>query len=158
MSSCCGINKEDKTIHIDFLFLDLNTCERCGSTSAKLDEAVSELSGILDTIGYTLTVNKVEITSPELAEQYQFVSSPTIRVNNKDICTDLQENDCKDCGDLCGSDVNCRVFEYKGEKHDTPPKAMIMDAVFKSIYQPASCDCGTYIMPENLETFFAGKR
>ncbi|MDL2289094.1 DUF2703 domain-containing protein [Oscillospiraceae bacterium OttesenSCG-928-F05] len=65
---------------------------------------------------------------------------------------------CKDCGDLCGSDVDCRVFEYKGEEYDAPPKAMIVDAILKAAYLPQACDCDpAYTMPENLKTFFAGK-
>lgn len=154
---CCGAEQAEKKIYIDFLYLDLSTCERCGDTSVTLDEAVSELRGILDTLGFTLSVNKVEISTPKLAEQYKFMSSPTIRVNGKDICAELRENACKDCGDICGSDVECRVFEYEGKEYDAPPKAMIVDAVLKAMYQPLTCDCGTYTMPDNLKTFFDGK-
>ncbi|MDL2219665.1 DUF2703 domain-containing protein [Ruminococcaceae bacterium OttesenSCG-928-O06] len=155
---CCGAEAADKNIRIDFLYLDLNSCERCGNTSAELDNAVSELHGVLDTLGFTLSVNKAQISTPELAEQYHFMSSPTIRVNGKDICADVQENACADCGDLCGSDVECRVFEYEGKEYDAPPKAMIMDSVLKAIYQTPTCDCVPYAMPDNLKTFFAGKQ
>lgn len=156
-TSCCGAGTGAKNIRIDFLYLDLHSCGRCGDTSVSLDEAVSEVCGVLTTLGFTLSVNKVRISSPELATQYRFMSSPTIRVNGKDICTDLKENDCKDCGDLCRSDVDCRVFAYEGKDYDVPPKAMIVDAILRAIYQPSPCDCGTYTMSENLQTFFTGK-
>lgn len=154
---CCGAEAADKDIRIDFLYLDLNSCERCGGTSVALDEAIAEVSPVLTTLGYTLSLNRLEIASPELAEQHRFESSPTIRVNGKDICADVRENACADCGDLCGGDVECRVFEYEGKEYDAPPKAMIMDAVLKTMYQTQTCDCAPYTMPDNLKTFFDGK-
>lgn len=154
---CCGTGMAEKNIQVDFLYLDLDNCERCGQTSAMLDEAVAEVTVVLATLGYTLSVGRVEITSPESAEQYRFMSSPTIRVNGKDICADVRENACEDCGDLCGGDVDCRVFEYGGKEYDAPPKAMIVDAIRGAIYRPPACVCGPYTMPENLKTFFTGK-
>lgn len=91
---------DKKSILIDFLYLDLSSCERCGSASAALDEAASELHSVLTTMGIALSVSKVEVSTPELAAKYRFVSSPTVRVNGRDICADVRENACKDCGDL----------------------------------------------------------
>lgn len=156
--TCCCSYKEKKQIVIEFLYLDLNTCERCMTTDTTLDEAVNELSGILDSLGYHITVNKVNIISAEMAEQYQFLSSPTIRINGFDICMDVKENECKDCGDLCGSDVDCRVFVYDGIEYNQPPKAMIMDGILKTIYIPPQVSEDTpYRLPENLILFFEGK-
>lgn len=154
----CALEK-GKKIAIDFLYLDLHTCERCMATDTALDEAVSELYPVLRTLGYEMTVRKLNITSPEMAEEYGFVSSPTIRVNGRDICTDVKENNCKDCGDLCGSDMECRVFVYEGTEYDQPPKAMIEDGILKAIYarQPAAAQ-SAYALPGNLKTFFSGKK
>jgi len=52
----------------------------------------------------------VNITTKELAIQYQFISSPTIRVNGNDIVVELRESVCEDYGDLCGDNVDCRVW------------------------------------------------
>lgn len=150
---------KNKNLNIDFLFLDLNTCERCISTDSSLDEAVSDLNGILTTLGYSITVNKLNITSTEMAEKYNFVSSPTILVNGKDICMEVKENNCKSCGDICGSDVDCRVFVYEDEEYEQPPKAMIIDGILRSIFSATpKLNKKTYKLPENLNNFFSGQK
>lgn len=149
----------NKNISVDFLYLDLNTCERCKASCSAIDQAVNELSEILSTLGYTITVNKIKITSLQKAKQYKFLSSPTIRVNGIDICGSVRENDCKDCGDLCGSNVDCRVFVYNGIQYDQPPKAMIIDGILKAIYaQNKTCPPTRYKIPKNLVEFFIKKK
>ena len=154
MDSCCA--EVEKTIDIDFLYLDLSTCERCQATDSSLKEALHTLSRVFDTLGYTIKVNKVNITSRELAEQYRFVSSPTIRVNGADICTELVENDCSDCGDLCGDSVDCRVFVYEGKEYEQPPAAMIVDGILRALYCNLAKSDAPYTLPDNLEKFFSG--
>ena len=163
-SSSCGCNETApvpkspaKILHIDFLYLDLNTCERCMATDETLKKALDVLSGVFDTLGYQVELNAVNITSPELAKAYRFLSSPTIRVNGVDICNEVEENACSDCGDICGDNVDCRVFVYEGVSYDQPPVAMIVHGILKVI-------CGQkpiekpYEFPENLRKFFAGKK
>ncbi|MCL2478731.1 MAG: DUF2703 domain-containing protein, partial [Treponema sp.] len=73
-SSCCGsqtascCNETKKTLNIDFLYLDLNTCERCIATDATLKEALGFLSCVFDTLGFEIKLNTVNITSKELAD------------------------------------------------------------------------------------------
>ncbi|HHU62738.1 MAG TPA: DUF2703 domain-containing protein [Clostridiales bacterium] len=152
----------DKQLTIDFLYLDLNTCQRCIATASILDEAVKEMEGVLHTLGYKIIVNKINIVSRQMAEKYRFVSSPTIRINGRDICTEVKENACGDCGDLCGSDVDCRVFVYEGREYEQPPKAMIIDGILKAIYSPQSLSemptAQAQGLPKNLETFFEGRQ
>lgn len=143
-----------KTIKIEFLYLDLNTCERCIATGNTLDEALSMLSPIFQKLDYTVDLSKINITTKELAEQYRFISSPTIRVNGVDICTELKESDCKDCGDLCGDNVDCRVFVYNGEKFEEPPKAMIIDGILRVLYGQKQEKDTSYEIPENLKNYF----
>ena len=50
-----------REITIDFLYLDLNTCERCVATGDTLDEALTVLAPVLSRIGVSLAVNKVNI-------------------------------------------------------------------------------------------------
>ena len=98
-TGCCGnaeeIKIEKNKIIIDFLYLDLSVCERCQGTESNLDSALNELSAVLQAAGYQVEVNKINITSPELAVKYEFLSSPTIRVNGKDLAIKVTETVCK---------------------------------------------------------------
>ena len=78
-------------------------------------------------------------------------------MNGVDICTELVESNCVDCGDLCGDSVDCRVFVYEGKEYEQPPVPMIVDGILKAIYggQPQTAE--TYTLPDNLERFFTGK-
>ena len=157
-SSCCEPQQEKKRVVIDFLYLDLTVCERCQGTESNLDSAIKELSAVLQAGGYEVEVNRINITSPELAVQYEFLSSPTIRVNGKDIAMEVRETLCQECGDLCGSETECRSWIYEGVEYSEPPKAMIIEAVLKEVFgstgKPAAKK--PYVMPKNLVTFFAG--
>ena len=103
---------------------------------------------------------KIEIESVELAKQYRFLSSPTIRVNGQDICGSVKENSCGCCSEISGSDVDCRVFEYNGESYEVPPKEMLAEAILKTVFgqEESGCSCGGYELPENLRAFFEGKK
>jgi hypothetical protein len=91
-----------------------------------------------------------------------FVSSPTIRLNGRDIQLDVRENLCESCGDLCGEDMDCRVWVYQGKEYSTPPKAMIIDAILREVYGGAAMAPQTppkiEALPENLRRFFAAMR
>ena len=94
------------------------------ATDETLKQALEVLSGVFDTLGFEVKANSVNITSRELAEEYRFISSPTIRVNGVDICSELVESNCADCGDLCGDSMDCRVFLYEGKEYEQPPVPM----------------------------------
>ena len=87
--ACC-CTTEPKTVEgrpliIEYLYLDLNTCDRCIGTDAVLDEVVAVLRPALELAGYAVDYQKREMATPQLAEQYHFLSSPTILVNGRDI-------------------------------------------------------------------------
>lgn len=105
-----------------------------------------------------VSYKKIKISTPELAEKYRFLSSPTIRVNGKDVCETVTESDCACCGDIAGVSVDCRVFEYEGKTYEVPTKEMLADAILKTLYAPTACSCTTYQIPENLKRFFEGKK
>jgi hypothetical protein len=155
-SGCC--QPEKKKITIDFLYLDLSVCERCQGTESSLDQALEEVSGVLKSAGFDVVVNKINVISEELALRTHFVSSPTIRVNGRDIASELKESCCEECGDLCGDSVECRVWVYEGKEYTEPPKAMIVNAILKEVYGGNQEDSteGEYVLPENLKTFFQG--
>lgn len=156
---CCSPKQEKKKIEIEFLYLDLNTCQRCMGAESSLEEAIKEVSVVLKAAGYEVLVNKINITSPELAAKYEFLSSPTIRINGNDIALEVTETACTDCGDICGDSVDCRSWVYEGVEHQEPPKEMIVNAIMKEIYGGRSEHQNLrqeYVLPENLKLFFDG--
>ncbi len=72
----------------------------------------------------------------------------------------MRESLCESCGDLCGEEVDCRVWVYKGKEYNIPPKAMIIDAILREVYSDKKAqlndkvDRETYQLPENLRRFF----
>jgi len=161
-TGCCGdieeseINEDDK-IKIDFLYLDLNICNRCQGTDEGLDEAIADVEKVLKLTGKEVLVNKIHINNEEMAIKYKFVSSPTIRINGKDIQMEARESLCESCSDLCGDDVDCRVWIYKGKEYTIPPKAMIVDSILHEVYGDTKIfehNKNVYELPENLRNFF----
>ncbi|MBN2557994.1 MAG: DUF2703 domain-containing protein [Clostridia bacterium] len=150
-----NINGNGVQVGIDFLYLDLDTCGRCMETESNLDDAVSELTLPLMSMGYGLTVNKVNIASEDLAEKYRFESSPTIRVNGMDILGEVKENICGDCSQISNNATKCRVFEYKGKDFEQPPKAMIMEGILGCLFSGGGMQAPKeYTVPENIRDFF----
>ncbi|WP_422486582.1 DUF2703 domain-containing protein [Gudongella sp. DL1XJH-153] len=159
-TDCCDTSKEkennERSMVIDLLYLDLSVCTRCQGTDVSLDNALDDVAKVLEATGVEVVVNKVHVISEELANEYHFLSSPTIRVNGSDIQMEVKESLCESCGDLCGDDVDCRVWVYQGQEYTVPPKAMITEAILKEVYgsnekREAKRE---YIMPENLKRFY----
>lgn len=155
----CGRAQPKKPVSIDFLYLDTTVCGRCRDTEAALDEAVLGVSGALGAAWYEVGVNKVNIATRELAVEYRFVSSPTIRVNGNDISAELRESVCEDCGTLCGDAVDCRVWVYGGAEYTAPPKELIADAILREVYgaKQSEPEREAYRLPENLENYFSAR-
>lgn len=128
----------------------------------RLEEAIAEVARVLELTGIEAVVHRIHIQSEEQARELGFISSPTIRINGRDIQLDVKETLCESCGDLCGEDVDCRVWVYQGKEYNVPPKAMIIEAILKDVYgrsqevpegTPRTTD-----IPDNLKRFFAAKR
>lgn len=151
-----------KKVTIDFLYLDLSTCERCMETETNLDDVVQELSAPCKTLGLEIVVNKVNVISQELAIKYKFESSPTIRVNGIDILGEVKENICEACCEISGNETWCRTFEHEGVTYNDPSKAMIMNGIFAVIYGNSPVEdllvetSKEYVMPENIKAFYEG--
>ncbi|MEL7607865.1 MAG: DUF2703 domain-containing protein [Sedimentibacter saalensis] len=162
-SGCCS-NKEEvkvkverKKITIDFLFLDLSVCTRCQGAENNLDEALKDVSHVLEATGTDVVINKVNVNTEELAVKYKFLTSPTIRVNGRDIQMEYKESLCESCGDLCGDEVDCRVWIYQGNEYTEPPKAMIIEGILKEVYGGGSNSSykeDEYVVPDNLKHFY----
>ena len=125
-----------------------------------MEDAIADVASVLQATGVDVTVQKIHVQSEAQAIAHQFVSSPTIRINDRDIQLDVRENQCNACGDLCGESVDCRVWVYQGEEYPSPPKAMIIDAVLQAVYSKpngsAAQEAVAYVVPENLKRFFQG--
>jgi len=168
-TSCCctdnstatSIQPEKRQFLIEFMYIDLSVCTRCQGAESNLEEAVAEVARILEATGVVVVVRKIHVQTEDQARELGFVSSPTIRVNGRDIQMDVRESLCQSCGDLCGDEVDCRVWVYQGKEYDSPPKAMIIDAILREVYggsdrmpdPPRKGD-----VPENLKRFFSAMR
>lgn len=119
------------------------------------------MAKVLELTGVEIVVNKIHINSREKAIQHEFLTSPTIRVNGRDIQMEFKESLCESCGDLCDDEVDCRVWIYKGKEYNVPPKAMIVDAILREVYTDTETLSNeetfkeSYKLQENLERFFA---
>lgn len=159
---CCDSNADKRSLLIEFLYLDLSVCNWCQDTETNLDEAISETSNILKATGVDVTVKKIQVQSEQQAYELGFESSPTIRINGNDIQLDVKESSCESCGDLCGEDVDCRIWTYQGKEYTAPPKGMIIDAIMREVYAGSKKNVDTSSktkgVPENLKKFFAAKQ
>lgn len=158
-TSCTPLS-DSKKVLVEYLYLDLKTCDRCMGTDDVLEEVMATLTPALELAGYTVKYCKTEITTAELAMQYEFLSSPTIRVNGQDICQTVSETSCGCCSEISDTDVDCRVFEYDGETFEVPPKEKLADNILRSIFGiiKSSSSSGGYDLPDNLKAFFEGKK
>lgn len=156
-SSCCSHQQQKKQLVIDFLYLDLKVCARCQGADHNLDQAITEVSGILQAAGFEIVVNKINVTTKELAIKHQFLSSPTIRINGTDINLEVKESTCQECGDLCGEETDCRIWVYEGVEYTEPPKAMIINAILKAVYGKRETETAKendYELPDNLRRYY----
>ena len=152
---------ESQTVEVDFLYLDLTTCTRCRASDATLDAAVEIVRPVLDSVGAGIEVRKTLVEAEEQARALGFMSSPTIRVNGRDIAGELTESSCSECGELCGCDggIECRVWDYRGERHNEAPTGLIVEAILAEVGPTGTArseETPFADVPENLKRFFAG--
>lgn len=149
-----------RTVTIELLALDLKTCTRCVGSLANIQRAIALLQDVLEVTNVQVSVAQRLIESEEQAHQYQFVSSPTIRVNGMDIALETYESQCDSCSDLCGCNggVSCRVWHYRGEEYTEAPIGLIVEAILAAIYRDSVAmvsASNTYAgVPDNLKQFF----
>lgn len=158
-SDACAELGNGKEVFVEYLYLDLNTCERCIGTDLELVEVLDILTPALRLAGYDVQYKKIEMSTAELAREHRFLSSPTIRVNGRDIGGPVKENDCGCCSDISGTDVDCRVWESEGQTYEVPPKELLAEEILKAVFCPSEkpCGCCSHELPENLAIFYAGK-
>ena len=152
---------EKRQIEIEFLYLDLNVCSPCKKAENSLDEALNDVSGILRATGVEVVLKKTHIESMEQAIELGFLTSPTIRIDGRDLQLDFKENHCASCSALSGTNVDCRIWLYQGNEYQSPPKAMIIEAVLQEVYGSPRSEPAKIVRPENalenLARFFEYK-
>lgn len=148
-----------RRLDVELLYLDVTTCGRCTGTEANLERALRDVTGLLEDAGVAVSLTKVHVDTAELAVRHRFVSSPTIRLNGRDVALELRESDCADCGEIagCGGGVDCRVWVWQGREHTEAPTGLIIDAVLREAYgppRPAPAEQPAYVLPDNLRRFY----
>ena len=151
-----------RQIEIDFLYLDLEVCTRCTGTHKNLEDALTEVSGILQSTGIEVIVRRTLVETEEQAREQAFFSSPTIRVNGQDIALEFRESRCEDCEECaCNGEINCRVWVFQNREYMEAPKGMIMDAILRAVYggsQQTVQELPSFKgVPDDLKRFFSGK-
>jgi len=152
--------EKPKKLHIDFLYLDLDTCARCKGTDARLEAALAEASGALREAGVEISVIKTRVTSEAQARALGFVSSPTLRVNGADVALELRESRCESCEAVAGgAPVDCRVWIYQGREYTEAPAPMIVEAILRHAGGAAASQFVPPLAeaPENLKRYFAAQ-
>jgi hypothetical protein len=149
-----------RTVAIDFLFLDLSTCERCSGTGANIETALAAIEDVLRATGARVELRRIHVQSVEHARELRFASSPTVRVNGRDIAVEPLESECgaDECG--CAPGASCRVWRYGGREYTEAPVGLILDAVLSELYAgatPADSRVAEYELPDNLVRVFAAK-
>jgi hypothetical protein len=151
----------NRVVELEFLYLDLDTCTRCVGTNDNLAAAVQSVADVLAFTKTELSINKILIENEEQAQEHHFVTSPTIRVNGRDIALEFRESQCDSCTDLCGCEegTNCREWVYEGEVYTEAPVGMIVEAILGEIFAgaPTAPVATTNTVPDNLKNFFAAR-
>jgi Domain of unknown function (DUF2703) len=112
------LNDSPRNLNIELLALDLSTCSRCTGSLSNIEQAIAILQPVLAIAGTVIQFQKILVKSEAQAQQLQFISSPTIRVNGRDIISEITESCCNDCSEISGSSEGtlCRTWFYQGEK------------------------------------------
>lgn len=99
-----------KILNIELLAIDLSVCARCVPTGGQLQKAMQFLSPVANALGIELKYNEIVVESADEAKRHALLTSPTIRINGRDIAQDVRESVCESCGDLTENNtlVDCR--------------------------------------------------
>jgi len=139
-------------VHVEFLYLDLDTCTRCQDTSRALEEALRAVRPALAATGRQVTLTRTHVDSAQRAVEVGLEVSPTVRVDGADMADPELRSDCRECGELCGcpGDVSCRLWAYGDEEHTAAPVGLLVEAILgaagatrpEPLAVGAGADCG----------------
>jgi hypothetical protein len=148
---------------VELLAIDLSTCGRCTGTEDAVAAAVRDLGPALAEVGVELRFRRTVVESAAQATQLRFRSSPTIRIDGRDLPVELRESRCGDCATLCGgaSAIDCREWVWRGKGYTAAPKGLVIDAILNAYVRPPVTSPQPneeFVLPENLRTFFAARQ
>jgi hypothetical protein len=160
MSSCTlqvpTAPKVERHVVVEFLYIDLTSCSRCLGTDAQLEAALALIKPVLEATGVAVELRKILVESAQQAHTLRFTSSPTIRIDGRDIALELVESICGSCSGIAGQDTGCREWVYHGERHTEAPLGLIMEAILGALYGRELVPPTPYAdVPDNLKRFFA---
>ncbi len=89
-------------------------------------QAIERIKQVLSEEGIEAEINEIRITSEEEAQQYDFLGSPTIRIDGED----LESEEERQKGHTYAHD-SCRVYHYEGKLFMIPHKETIRMALRK---------------------------
>lgn len=157
------VGKQAKRISLELLALDLIACSRCAGTAKNLQTAISKVSDLLSDLGTEVVYTETVVATAAQAEELRFRSSPTVRINGRDLAAELRESPCEECGELCGcgDGVHCRVWEWQGVESREAPVALVIDALLKeySLSElPSGESAAPFSLSPNLRSFFQSRQ
>lgn len=159
-----GAVTQRRRLNIELLVIDLESCARCVPTGEQLRIAIQTVAPTADALDIGLTYRETVVQTAEEAKARALLSSPTIRINGRDIDQDISESECESCGDLTENDVtvDCREWHYRGEVYSAAPLPFLvetlMDALLKVDERPPVTPEPLAELPENLARYFANRR
>lgn len=152
-----------KILNVELLVIDLTSCARCVPTGGQLKQAVGLLAPVASALGIELKHREIVVQTPQEAKTLGFLSSPTIRLNSRDIAQDIRESLCESCGDLTENNtlVDCREWHYRGKVYSAAPLPLLIEAIMAAMLDidvPPVTPEPIAELPENLQRYFDHKR
>ena len=123
-----------RRLEVEFLYLDLEQCDRCQGAEASLEAAVALVRPALAAAGVAVEVRKVHVQSEEQARRVGFSVSPTVRINGRDLEPEPAASFCGSCSELFGRDVSCREWTFGGASYTSPPQGLFVEAILRHAY------------------------
>jgi len=150
-------------LNVDLLVIDLDSCKRCVPTGDQLKVAVRLLAPVAEALGIELRHREIVVQTPEEAKEHALLSSPTIRLNGRDIAQDIRESLCESCGDLTTGNtiVDCREWHYRGKVYSAAPLPLLVEAIMGAMLtmeMPPVVPSPLAELPENLQRYFKNKK
>ncbi|MDD1720610.1 MAG: DUF2703 domain-containing protein [Euryarchaeota archaeon] len=102
--------------------IDILYHEKC----SHYPQAIARIKEVLSEEGIEAEINEIQITSKEEAQKYDFLGSPTIRIDGED----LESEEERQAGHTYAHD-SCRIYNYKGQLYMIPHKEAIRLALRK---------------------------
>lgn len=126
---------DPRDVTVEFLYLDRDACERCRTTEAAVEAALSTVRPALALADSRVVLDRRHVDSAATARAVDLAVSPTVRVDGRDVQPEFETADCG-CGGA--TTVPCRVWRYRGRTHDAAPPGLLADAILRAAYGRAS--------------------